>query len=686
MLSYNSKLRIGFLAAGLLSFIIGFVSWSSNRNLAESKDWESHTFAVISRIESFSLIIKDSELHFLNFIFTGDKFHVQDYESSRRDLFWNLEDLKSLTGDNEMQQAALKDLEENLKQRDQFIRNVMIDRANPSRAKSVITSMEENIRSLIESLKKRENDLLVKRAEDSRTKIIISEWVVSISILFNVLLLIVWYRFLDESWKQRLIAEKALFEKNTLLELILSSMADGVIVLDSKGNSILLNEKAEALIKKSPELFSHLKESGEDKGKFGIHINPNEESIILASPMNLAGSDGKKFGKMFLLSDITKEENIALEKEKFLTEMLMIKTALDCASSSIMIADNDLNVVYTNQAVVSMFRAVNDNIREDYPNFSPEKLLGACIDTFHSKPEKQRQILSTFTSTHRSSIQIGGRQFNLNAAPVINKDNERLGSVVEWLDVTDRNQKQMAIITLNSELEDSVRKLEYANRELEAFSYSVSHDLRAPIRGVDGFTRILLEDHSSTLDKEGLRILNVIADNSKFMGQLIDDLLAFYRVSKVEPKRERIDMKHMVLDVIEIVTQDYSKSSVLAEVGELPLIIGDPPMIKQVWLNLISNSFKYSSKISKPKIEVGVIDGESEKTFYVKDNGAGFNDQYSHKLFKVFQRLHSNEEFYGTGIGLAIVDRIVGRHGGRVWGTGKVGEGATFYFTLPKKD
>ncbi|TGK39869.1 histidine kinase [Leptospira andrefontaineae] len=596
MLSYDSKLRFGVVGIGFLGLLIGVSSWISNRNLTQSKDWESHTFSVLSRLESLASSVKESKIRFLLFLASGKKEDLEYYKTEKQNLFFKMGELKYITRDNTLQQASLLELEKLLTKKEELVQKIGHFTFKNKETNTENAILENEIDRLIEKLKEKEVSLLSERVHDSKIKEKITDWILFLSISFNILILAVLYRFLKKESDRRIEAENVLFEKNNLLEHTLS------------------------------------------------------------------------------------------EKEESYKEILMIKSALDCASSNIMIADNDLNVVYTNRSVVNMFQAAKENIRNEYPDFSPEALLGSCIDSFHSHPEKQRYILSTFTNTYKSSISIGGRQFNLSADPVIGSSGERLGSVVEWLDVTERNLREFQINQLNQDLEENIRKLEYANRELEAFSYSVSHDLRAPIRGIDGFTKIMLEDYSAVLEPEPLRLLNVIATNSKFMGQLIDDLLAFYRVSKLEPKSDSINMKHMVSDSIEIINQEYGSRSPIVEISELPPVKGDASMLKQVWLNLISNAYKYSSKSQNPFVEIGFLNGEGNRTFFVKDNGVGFDDQYSHKLFKVFQRLHSNEEFTGTGIGLAIVDRIVQRHGGKVWAEGKMGQGATFYFTIPSKD
>ena len=234
---------------------------------------------------------------------------------------------------------------------------------------------------------------------------------------------------------------------------------------------------------------------------------------------------------------------------------------------------------------------------------------------------------------------------------------------------------------LETRVLERTAELEVANKELASFSYSVSHDLRAPLRAVDGYARMLEEDYAGRLDDEGRRLLTVIRQSAGRMGQLIDDLLAFSRLGRQTMARQTVDSAALVR---EVVSEARGDSRAAIDVGDLPAAQGDRALLKQVWLNLISNALKYSSKRDAPRVEIGSqVEGE-ENIYWVRDNGAGFDMRYAAKLFGVFQRLHSQEEFVGTGVGLAIVQRIVGRHGGRVWAEGKPDGGAAFFFSLPR--
>ena len=317
-------------------------------------------------------------------------------------------------------------------------------------------------------------------------------------------------------------------------------------------------------------------------------------------------------------------------------------------------------------------------------------------------PWREQALARGFRSSAAFPLFVGGKVegvltlysgqigfFNQKEVELLNSLAQDLSFAMESMErEARRRQAEEEIGRLNEELERRVKErtaeLEFANRELESFSYSVSHDLKAPIRAIQGFSRMLAGEHAARLDTEGLRLLNVIIGNTKTMARLIDDLLALSRLGRHEIRKGNVNMTAMVRKVFSQLKSQEPERDLKLIIKDLPPSLGDQSLLHQVMENILANAIKYTNLRKTAVIEVGGKDQENESIYYVKDNGIGFDERYADKLFGVFQRLQSGEEYEGTGVGLAIVKRIIERHGGRVWAEGKVDEGATFYFALPK--
>jgi PAS domain S-box-containing protein len=260
---------------------------------------------------------------------------------------------------------------------------------------------------------------------------------------------------------------------------------------------------------------------------------------------------------------------------------------------------------------------------------------------------------------------------------------QQLGSAVQNARLYEEVQRELAERKRTEQhLRESTAQLEAANKELEAFSYSVSHDLRAPLRAIDGFSRIVLDEHAPALAPEAQRYLHLVQDNTQQMGRLVDDLLAFSHLSRQPMAKQRVDPADLVQAALQDLHAEQAGRQIDLVIRDMPTCQADPALLKQVWVNLLSNALKFTRPREGAVIEVGAYEEDTHPVYYVKDNGVGFDMRYVGKLFGVFQRLHKAEEYEGTGVGLAIVQRIVHRHGGRVWAEAKVDQGATFWFTL----
>jgi light-regulated signal transduction histidine kinase (bacteriophytochrome) len=280
------------------------------------------------------------------------------------------------------------------------------------------------------------------------------------------------------------------------------------------------------------------------------------------------------------------------------------------------------------------------------------------------------------------------RNFLTRVVPTIDAD----GRVTHWFgtntDVEALRQAEKKVHRLNAELEERVasrtEQLQIANDELEAFSYSVSHDLRAPLRHVLGFAELLLKNSGPSLSEKGLHQLTMISEAATHMGQLIDELLAFSRISKSPMEKKEVNLEALVQEVLADFASESKDRNIAWKTHSLPSVRADRALLRQVLVNLISNAMKFTGRCAEAKIEIGCAPGaDGETVIFIRDNGAGFDPEYADKLFGVFQRLHSQAEFEGTGIGLANVQRIIHRHDGRTWAEGAVDRGATFYFSLP---
>ncbi len=380
-----------------------------------------------------------------------------------------------------------------------------------------------------------------------------------------------------------------------------------------------------------------------------------------------------KYGKWFANArDVTEMKQV----EKIRN---YVATVVKQSSDAVYIHDDEGKIISWNEGAEEIYGySEKEVIKMKVWNIVPESKITETEELISKvfSGEKVQDIEAKRITKHGKLIDV-----LFSASMIIDESTEKKAIAINEKDITQQKIADERIRQLNADLQNNVTQLELTNKELESFSYSVSHDLRAPLRAINGYTKMIEEDYLKIMDEEQKRLFENIRSNAEKMGILIDDLLSFSRLGRKPVQKSKINTK----EIVENVLNDIEKStSYRASVKIHPLAPsnGDPALLNQVWTNLISNAIKYSSKKEHPEVEIGSIQSGEETIYYVKDNGAGFDMKYMEKLFGVFQRLHSESEFEGTGVGLAIVHRIITKHGGRIWAEAKVDEGAIFYFTI----
>ena len=497
-------------------------------------------------------------------------------------------------------------------------------------------------------------------------------------------------------------AYEELENREAILEAITHAAKDAIVLVDSAGNIVQWNPAAERIFGYSAdeivgrplyllmpgdvhgwhkEVFSELAASA---GARSFHTHAERSSLR---------KDGSEFPAEISVSQVE------IKREKFVTLIIRDITerkraereiveaqeqwekSFDAIHDAIFIIDKDYRVVRYNKAFAELLGG-------------HEEIAGRhCYELVHDAGAPPSFCVTGNAIREGEGVRAEIFEAHLekylavSADPSFGPDGEFEFAIHMMRDITDRKRAEEELKLRGEELERAILELQGVNKELEAFSYSVSHDLRAPLRAIEGFSGMLKEKQGAQLDAEGNRLLDVILGNTAHMGELIEDLLALSRTGRQELRTVPLDMKELASEVCEELRTEHPDRELEFRVGELPAARGDRTLTRQVLVNLVSNSVKFTAGEEKAVIDVGSIGKDrGNNVYFVKDNGAGFDMKYSDRLFRVFQRLHSTDDFEGTGVGLAIVQRIVHRHGGQVWAEGEVGRGATFYFTLPDVD
>jgi two-component system sensor kinase len=520
--------------------------------------------------------------------------------------------------------------------------------------------------------------------------------------------------------------------------LLVETINEGAATLTADGKFIYANRRLAEMLKlpleqvitagigdyidpPDRELFEALFSKGKQGASSGeVHLRAADGSPVPAY-LSLSSMQIEALPDLVCLAatDLTEQKR----QEDIVAAGRLFRAILEQAEHAIVVCDAHGIITQASRAAHRLFSGnpllrrfeevfpLRLKIQENGEPFSTEK-------AFFLAPVLRGEVYRDAEASFRC---LSGHDFHLllDAGPITGENGEVLGCVVILTDITARQQQELErqrlleeqrslteeltatneelatqaeelavqkeeLEKLNAALRSKQQLLEAANEEMESFSYSVSHDLKTPVRAIQGFSRMLMGEHADRLDAEGLRLLKVIVTNTQLMYHLIDDLLALSRLGRMQVKKSVVNLNAMSRQIFDRLQAEAPDRDLQLKVGSMPPALGDQSLLYQVVQNLLANAIKFTKQRKPAVIEVGGKEEEKETVYYVKDNGIGFDERYAGNLFRPFQRLHGGENYEGSGVGLAIVKRIIQRHGGRVWAAGKINEGAVFYFTLPK--
>jgi PAS domain S-box-containing protein len=706
----EAKILIGFAAAmGLL--IIGCTyTYNASVEFTQSIEWLGETQEVRASLAALYGSLAGAEIALRDYVRTGEALHRADYQRLAGEVGVELKDVQRLTRDNPAQQQDLVALNEVITVRLQTMATAQraYDDFGREAARAIIalgreTNSTHDVGALTDRMGLVAQRLLRERQTETRRARYTTLFSLFATLTVAAGLFTALFRGIHREMTARRDAETALRTSDQYNRSIVDSSPDCLGVLGMDGRLRQMTVQGRQLMEVDD--FSRIEGiewlkvwKGDDRkaataafeaaregraGRFQGYCptlkgEPKWWDVIIMPVLDAAGRPERLLSVARDISDVKRAETELRETNRFLDSLI--------ENLPVMVAVKDaatLKYVRLNRAAEQLLGYP----REALLGKTPAELMPpaqAKATEAHDRETLAQGKLVEIRELHVHNDASGARVLHVMKMPLANGAGKVQFLLGISVDITERKLAEQAIQELNSALHAKAEQLTTTNRELESFSYSVSHDLRAPLRAIDGFALMLEEDYAPTLDNEAKRYLSVIRDNSKRMGELIDDLLSFSRLGRLPVATQEIDIESLVHEVVDEALTVQHDPVPRVDIGRLPPARGDRALLRQVWTNLISNAIKYSSKQATPHIEVTGERSAAENWYSVSDNGVGFNMQYADKLFGVFQRLHHADEFTGTGVGLAIVHRVVTRHGGRVWAEGKVDEGAVFSFTLPE--
>ena len=610
----------GLVVAVLLTVFLSFWSWHGARRAEQDAYWVSHTYEVMATIQGTSRDVLEAETSARAFALSGQEPLLVHYQTARGNIYQDEDTLRHLTADNLSQQRRLDVLEPRVRTALEFAESIIAKRRKLGAYPGGSDALE--IERLVVAVRATTQDM---HAEETRLLSQRSQ------------------RAAAGQRSTRIIAVAGLF-----LEIGLWSLAFLVVIREIAVSACARSQ----LNNLNTELEQRVKERT-------ASLAPRAEELA--------------------------SSQVALE-----TQTLMLQSVLDGMGEGLIAADREGHFLIWNDSAKNLmgrdaFDLPTEQWTPHYKVFLPDGITPCPPDrlplvrALHGESVQVELMVEHPDRANRVCLEVTAR-------PLKDNQGNFRGGVAVLRDITERKTAERKVQALNQTLETRViertAELNAANEELEAFTYTVSHDLRAPIRHISGFAKILVEKFRSSLPAEAHEHLQIIVQAAHRMGQMVDEMLKLARLGRQGLTVKVTGLKSLVEDVITMLAPDTEGRQVEWKIGQLPFVECDPILMSQVFQNLISNALKYSRPRSPAVIEIGQTEKEGEKVIFVKDNGVGFDMKHSDKLFGVFQRLHADEEFEGNGIGLATVERIIKKHGGRVWVEAEPDRGATFFFTL----
>lgn len=702
--SLENKIVAGFVTTALALIILGWLSFRATKDFILAQAAVTHSHDVITQLKSEEALLNGADMEQRGYLLTGNTKFLENCHALTARVPDQLELLQRLTADSPVQKEALMRLSSLTLAEISLIENRIATYQNSGLQTALASAPMEktevqmnDIHELTEQMRSTEEKILTQKRENARNighmteAEVITGGVLAVAIGWLAVILV------RRDLRLRAMAEKKLNQTEDRFRSMIAAVRDyAIYLLNPDGRITTWNEgaqrmngyKAEEVIGKHFSMFypkedvaagrpQLLLAEAVEKGRFedtGWHVR-KDGSRFWANAIATAGrdSDGKLLGFVKVVRDLTERRRAGEVKEER-------DRYFDLSREMISVAGFD-----------GYLKTINPAWKWTL-GYSEEELLSRpSLEFVH--PDDREASRAEFENLTKGGELIyfenrlhckdgSWRWFAWSACSVVSESR----IYATGRDITERKLADEKIEKLNVEQQHHADQLEAANKELESFSYSVSHDLRAPLRHIDGFVKMLMKQCEAKLDDKSRRYLDIIADSARRMGVLIDDLLVFSKMSRAELRHTKVSNDSLVHEAVHGMQTEIDERHIHWNIEALPEVDADPAMLQQVWVNLISNAVKYTRPREEAEIKIGSADsGNGEYIFFVQDNGVGFDMQYANKLFGVFQRLHRAEEFEGTGIGLANVSRIVHRHGGRVWAEGKPDAGATFYFSLPKK-